>query len=138
MRGGIVAELADPNADARLRNYLHAELADFVATYVNIALASGDTKLVDHTRKLFQPRLDALLEGREVRSINRYDLLDWHNESPKLSRRHPLDKFSLGPDDVLRPADEPTGPRFVPPNRAKLREGLDRREREALERRMRR
>jgi hypothetical protein len=89
-------------ADAQLRSYLHAELSDFVATYEGIALAGGDTELAAYTRKSFQPRLDALLSGAEVPSISRYELPDWHPESPVHGHGDPGDRFTLGPDDVVR------------------------------------
>jgi hypothetical protein len=90
------------SADAQLRGYLHAELSDFVSTYENIALAGGDTELAVYTRKSFQPRLDALLTGEEVPLICRYELPDWHGEAT-CHGGDPGDRFTLGPDDVLRP-----------------------------------
>jgi hypothetical protein len=119
IRGGIAVAHDIQSADAELRGYLHAELADFVETYVNIALASGDTELATYTQRSHQMRLDARLEGREVRFINRSDLPDWHPESPKHGG-DPDDRFSLGPDDVLRP-EETKAPKLRPPNRAQRR-----------------
>ena len=109
--------LRNPSAD--LRDYLHKDLADFVETYEGRALADGDIELASCTRSVHQPRLDALLEGREVRGIPRWDLPDWHPESTKYGG-NPYDRFTLGSDDILRP--DPTTPKFVPPgNRAQRR-----------------
>jgi hypothetical protein len=96
-----VAELADPNADAKLRNYLHASYADlremFSKTLPDDRTADGRS-----VWQIWTPIVDALLGGRAVR-ISRYELPDWHNESPKHGG-DPGDRFELGPDDVLRPA----------------------------------
>ena len=108
-------------ADADLRGYLHARLADFVQGYVNAALADGDIALAEYTQRSYQPRLDALLEGREVKYVCRDDMPDWHPEAMcNTSGGRPDDRFVLGPDDVLRP-EESKAPAFVPPNRAERR-----------------
>lgn len=107
--------------DADLRGYLHGWLADFVERTVNNALRDEDPEFADYARKVHQPRLDALLEGREVKHISRGNLPDWHPESP-LYGGDPGDYFTLSaePDDVLT-RDESKSLAFVPPNRAERR-----------------
>jgi len=115
MRGGIVAELADPNADGKLRGYLHASYADlrelFSSTLPDDRKADGRS-----VWEIWTPVCDALLEGRAI-EISRYELPDWHLESPKHGG-NPHDRFVLDADDVLRPA--PELPK-VTPNRATRR-----------------
>lgn len=107
--------------DADLRGYLHAKLADFVQRTVNNALRDRDPEFAAYARKVHQARLDAFLEGREVRHIRRWDLPDWHPES-SIYGGDADDLFTLGPepDDVLT-RDEVKTPAFVPPNRAERR-----------------
>jgi hypothetical protein len=66
--------------------------------------------------EIWTPVCDALLEGRAI-EISRYELPDWHLESPKHGG-NPHDRFVLDADDVLRPA--PELPK-VTPNRATRR-----------------
>jgi hypothetical protein len=117
-----MAQMPEPrhNPNAQLRDYLHADLCDFVQMYESKALAAGDVELASCTRTVHQARLDALLEGREVRGISRFSLPDWHPESTKYGG-DPGDRFTLGSDDILRP-DKSTQ-KFVPPtfNRAQRR-----------------
>ena len=109
------------NPNAQLRDYLHADLADFVQTYESKALAAGDIALASCKRTVHQARLDALLEGREVKGIPRWDLPDWHPESAKYGG-NPYDRFTLGADDVLRPDEVTPRNTFTPPgNRAERR-----------------
>lgn len=107
-----------PDAEPDLRAYLNGEAQDFVQTYITIALAAGDTELATYMRKSWQGRLDALLEGRAVQ-LHRYDLPDWHDQSP-VNGGDPGDMFELGPDDVLRGPIESAVPQFKP-NRAQRR-----------------
>ena len=116
--GSVGVRSGNPDANPDLRDYIHAETADFVSTYINIALAAGDTELADYTRRSWQGRLDALLEGRAV-ELHRYELPDWCEASPKHGG-DPCDRFELGPDDVLRGPLESAGPHFRP-NRAQRR-----------------
>ena len=62
------------------------------------------------------PLLMLCWEGRAV-EISRYELPDWHSESPKYGG-DPGNRFVLDVDDVLRPA--PESPRVLP-NRAQRR-----------------
>jgi hypothetical protein len=105
------------NADASLRDWLHADLCDFVQGIVNRCEEGGDTELAQYTLDAHRAHLDALREGREVRNIHRFNLPDWHPESTKYGGS-PYDDFTLGTDDVLRIQDES---KFVPPNRKERR-----------------
>ena len=117
MRDGIVAELADPNADSRLRDYLLGEEVDFrelmSTTLEGHKIENGETVWQHLSHKV-----DALSAGKAV-EFHRFELPDWHPESPKYGG-DPCDRFELGPDDVLRPS-ESKAPKFVPPNRATRR-----------------
>ena len=110
---------ARDSADTRLRDYLHAELADFVSCYEDKALANGEIDLFEYTRESFRYRLDALLEGREVKHIHRWDLPDWHPESTRYGGS-PSDVFTLTVDDVLI-LEEPAPPPRPLPNRKERR-----------------
>jgi hypothetical protein len=115
-----VGEPADAGPDSRLRDHLHGDCADFVELYEGKALAEGDIELAQAVRAAHQFRLDAMLEGREVKHIARADLPDWHQESCANTGGSPYDRFTLGPDDVLRP-EESTAPPGPMPNRAQRR-----------------
>ena len=91
----------NPDADSRVRDYIHAETVDIVQSWENNALNDGDTKFARYIQKCWQPRIDALYEGRAV-LISRYELPLWHPMSTKYGG-DPADHLELGPDDVLRP-----------------------------------
>lgn len=93
-----------PTSEPDLRDYLLGELVDFrelcSSTLEGHVIANGET-VWEHVSH----RIDALLDGRPV-TINRYQLPDWHEESPKHGG-NPADRFTLGPDDILRPYESP-------------------------------
>ena len=95
----------NPDADPRVRDYIHAETVDIVQAWEHNALRDGDTKFAAHVRKVWQPRIDALHEGRAV-LISRFELPYEHRMSPKYGG-DPADHFELGEDDVLRPYVSP-------------------------------
>ena len=90
-----------PTTDSELPDYLLGEFVDFrelmSSTLEGHRIENGET-VWQH----LSHRIDALLDGREV-TVNRYQLPDWHEESPKHGG-NPADRFTLGPDDVLRSA----------------------------------
>ena len=106
------------NDGADLRDHLHADLADFVQSVENMAMAQGDTALATEARKVHQRRLDALLNGEEVKGIARYELPDWCAESTAYGGG-PTDRFTLTSDDQLVP--DSVTPKFVPPGNRKQR-----------------
>jgi hypothetical protein len=89
------------DTDSELRDYLLAAAVDFrqlmSTTLEGHKIENGET-VWDHLSR----RVDALLDGEEV-TISRYQLPDWHPQSPKYGG-DPTDSFALGPDDVLRRA----------------------------------
>jgi hypothetical protein len=93
-----------PTGDPDLRDYLLAEFVDFrelmSSTLEGHTIENGET-VWQH----LSHRIDALLDGREV-TISRFQLPDWHEESPKFGG-DPGDRFTLGPDDILRPYESP-------------------------------
>ena len=102
------------NADAKVRDHLLETAVDFrqlCSTTLEGYTIEGGQTVWDH----LSGRVDALMEGREV-LLSRDDLPAWHPESTRHGGR-PDDRFTLGPDDVLRPYESP---RFTP-NRAQRR-----------------
>ena len=99
-----VPRIEHPTSDPSLRDYLLGEFVDFremcSTTLEGYRIENGETVWQHLSR-----RIDALLDGREV-TINRYQLPDWHDESPKHGG-DPADRFTLGPDDILRPYESP-------------------------------
>jgi len=108
------------SSDAQLRDYLLAAAVDFrelmSSTLEGHRIENGET-VWEH----LSHRVDALLAGAEVTMFGRFELPDWHPESP-CHGGDPGDRFALGPDDILRPCESPE-PKFVPPNRAQRRPG---------------
>ena len=90
---------ARDSADTRLRDYLLGEAVDFrqlmSSTLGDLQTTEGKTAW-----ELFTPKVDALMDDREVR-VRRDDLPQWHPESTAYGGR-PDDEFVLGCDDVLR------------------------------------
>jgi hypothetical protein len=85
-----------------------SELRDhFVALYVDLRELFSRTLPDDRTEsgesvwEIWSPIVDALLAGESV-VVARYELPDWHPESPKRGG-DPGDRFELGSDDILRP-----------------------------------
>ena len=107
------------SANAQLRDFLCAQLCDFVQLYESKARRDGDTLLATEVRRVHQRKLDALLDGEEVDGIHRFDLPDWHPESPVYGGS-PSDDFTLTVDDVLI-LEEPAPPPRPLPNRKERR-----------------
>jgi hypothetical protein len=118
--------------DTSVREHLLAFYHGLRSTYADNARRDGDEELARAVDNAWGPMVNALLDGKAVR-LTRSDLPDDH----PLRRGAADDLLELGSDDVIRPIDEPTDHRFVPPNRAErraLRKSLDRYERAAQER----
>jgi hypothetical protein len=99
--------------DSELRDHILAGEVDFrqlmSSTLEGHTIENGET-VWQH----LSHRIDALLAGEEV-VITRFELPDWHPESP-CHGGDPGDSFALGADDILRPY-ESTEP--MPPNRGR-------------------
>jgi hypothetical protein len=105
-------------ADNRLRDYLLGDAVDF-RELMSTTLEGYTIEGTDETvYQLLSHKVNALMAGDEI-EVPRYDLPPWHPESTQYGG-NPHDRFVLGPDDVLRPAD-PKQSQFVPPNRATRR-----------------
>jgi hypothetical protein len=89
------------NADTQLRDHLIANAVDFREMYGRKDL--GKTADGRTAWDILNGPVDALLEGKAF-TVHRFELPDWHHESPRYGRGNPNDSFTLGEDDVLRPA----------------------------------
>jgi hypothetical protein len=113
-----------------VRDHLIAFYYDLRRTYADQAHRDGDGVLERYVLASLSPTIDALLDGRQF-SFARYLLPDDHPMAPPHGG-HPADQLVLGSDDVV--VEHTPHPVEPSPDRAKFREALDRREREALER----
>jgi hypothetical protein len=98
------------NADSQVRDYIHAWTVDQVSRWENNALNDGDVKFARYVRKSWQPRIDALYEGRAV-LISRFELPREHPMSPKWGG-NPGDHLELTADDRVRLYEGPPEPKL--------------------------